>query len=104
MVLSELVGHLSLLSVKMNKISKFIGEAIRELGKVTWPTRGAVLRLTIGVVIVSALFALFISFVDVWVTRGVKGLISTAGPNPAADQPAPQLDVNDIQFDAEPVN
>jgi len=89
----------------MNKISKFINEAIKELGKVTWPTRSTVLRLTIGVVVVSALFALFISFVDVWVTRGVRGMISTFGTAPSPEGAAPpQINFDDVQVDAETVN
>ena len=44
----------------MKKIVRFVKEAITELGKVTWPTRATVIRLTIGVIVVSIMFAIFV--------------------------------------------
>ena len=60
----------------MKKIIKFVKEAIRELGKVTWPTRSTVLRLTLGVLIVSAIFAVFVGLVDIGITKSLKGLLT----------------------------
>ncbi|OGB74492.1 preprotein translocase subunit SecE [candidate division Kazan bacterium RBG_13_50_9] len=59
----------------MNKITQFIKEAIVELGKVSWPSRMVVLRLTLGVIIISALFAIFVGIVDVGLTNGLRGLL-----------------------------
>jgi len=60
----------------MKKIIQFVKEALQELRKVTWPTRTNVLRLTIGVILISAVFALFIGLVDVGLIKGVEGLLT----------------------------
>jgi len=57
------------------KTKQFILEAIRELGRVTWPSRNSVLKMTVGVVIVSALFGLFASVVDLGITAGLRQLL-----------------------------
>lgn len=59
----------------MNKVVKFVKEAINELGNVTWPTRPLVFRLTIGVLIVAILFSIFVGVVDVGITKGLQGLV-----------------------------
>ena len=43
---------------------RFVGEAISELRRVTWPTRQETTRLTIMVMAVSAIIGLFLSLVD----------------------------------------
>ena len=60
----------------MNKITTFVKEAINELGKVTWPTRATVIRLTLGVLVVSIIFAIFVGVVDVGLTKGLQGLVA----------------------------
>ena len=59
----------------MNRITAFIKEAIQELGKVTWPSRATVIRLTIGVIIVTAIFAVFIGIVDIVLNQGIEQLV-----------------------------
>ena len=60
----------------MKKIIKFVKEAIMELGKVTWPTRLTALRFTLGVLVVSAVFALFIGLIDIGLSKGIAGLLA----------------------------
>ena len=59
----------------MNRITAFIKEEIQELGKVTWPSRATVIRLTIGVIIVTAIFAVFIGIVDIVLNQGIEQLV-----------------------------
>lgn len=60
----------------MKGLVKFIKEAYQELQKVTWPTRQAVLRMTIGVIVISAAFALFIGVVDIGLTKGLEAMLT----------------------------
>lgn len=57
------------------KIKQFLSEAIRELGRVTWPSRATVLRMTVAVVIVSALFGLFAGLADLGITTALRELL-----------------------------
>jgi len=59
----------------MNKIKQFLQEALRELARVTWPSRATVLRMTIGVVVVAALFGLYAGLVDFGVTSALRELL-----------------------------
>jgi preprotein translocase subunit SecE len=65
---------------------EFSREAWQELRKVTWPSRETVLRLTLIVLVISALIAVYIFLFDnlftMTITNGIVG-----GPTPA---PAPQ--------------
>ncbi|MBU1092666.1 preprotein translocase subunit SecE, partial [Patescibacteria group bacterium] len=86
------------------KIIQFIKEAIVELGKVTWPTRLTAIRFTIGVIIISAIFALFIGVVDIGLSRGVEALISWAGSRQVAPSSSQSVQVQpgDIQVETTP--
>ena len=91
----------------MKKIIQFVKEAIQELRKVVWPTRVRVLRLTVGVILISAAFALFIGLVDVGLTKGIEGLLAWVGQRQAApsDNQATspiQIQPGDIQVDTTP--
>lgn len=108
MVLNGLEEHRSSLNVKtMKKIIKFVKESLQELAKVTWPTRATVLRLTVGVIIVSVLFALFIGVIDIGLTNGLRGLLglfaksNTSEQSGASSQPI-QINPGDIQVDTTP--
>ncbi|GAC1488697.1 MAG: hypothetical protein NVS1B1_05370 [Candidatus Limnocylindrales bacterium] len=56
---------------------RFAQESWQELRKVTWPSRESVIRLTIIVILISALIALYIFLFDnlftAVVTRGILG-------------------------------
>ena len=60
----------------MKKVIQFVKEAVRELQKVTWPTRTGVFRMTVGVILISAAFAIFIGLVDIGLTKGIEGLLT----------------------------
>ncbi|MFH0912182.1 MAG: preprotein translocase subunit SecE [Patescibacteria group bacterium] len=91
----------------MKNIIQFIKEAIHELGKVTWPTRRDVLRMTVGVLIFSAAFALFIGLVDIGISKGMEGALawlaqrSQSSASSASSSPI-QIQPGDIQVDTTP--
>jgi preprotein translocase subunit SecE len=108
MVLKEPEELPSSLNVKiMKKIVKFVKESLQELAKVTWPTRDTVLRLTVGVIVVSILFSLFIGVIDIGLTNGLRGLLgllsknSTSQQSSSTSQPI-QINPEDIQVETTP--
>lgn len=48
---------------------QFIKEARSELGKVVWPTRREVTRITIGVIVLSLAVALYLGAADYGLTK-----------------------------------
>ncbi|HET8568756.1 MAG TPA: preprotein translocase subunit SecE [Candidatus Limnocylindria bacterium] len=67
-------------------MTRFAQEAWGELRKVTWPTRETVVRLTIIVLVISALIGLYIFVFDnvftQVITRGILGEGPGATPPP----------------------
>jgi preprotein translocase subunit SecE len=65
---------------------EFSQEAWSELRKVTWPSRETVIRLTMIVLIISALIAAYIfafdNFFTLVITKGVVGAPSSPTPPP----------------------
>lgn len=59
----------------MFKAFSFLGEVWEELGKVTWPTRQEAIRMTVTVVIVSGVIAVFIGGLDYILLNIVSKLI-----------------------------
>ncbi|HEX7456611.1 MAG TPA: preprotein translocase subunit SecE [Candidatus Nanoarchaeia archaeon] len=59
----------------MFKITRFLGEVWEELGKVTWPTRQEAVKMTLTVVIASALIATFIGGLDYILVNFVSSLL-----------------------------
>ncbi len=59
----------------MNKIIKFIKEAIEELGKVSWPTRDAVIDSTIVVVVSVIVVSLILGIIDRILSEIVRAVI-----------------------------
>lgn len=53
----------------MNSAGVFLGQVREELGKVVWPTRNEVTRLTSVVIIVSLLVGLFLGGIDYVLTK-----------------------------------
>ncbi len=91
----------------MKGIVKFIKEAIQELKKVTWPTRQTALKMTIGVIIISAAFALFIGAVDIGLTKGLETMLAfIAEHKQSATQTSTssplQVNPGDIQVETTP--
>jgi len=54
---------------------RFIGEAISELRRVTWPSRQETMRLTIMVIIIAAAVGLFLGVIDLFFSRLLDLLI-----------------------------
>lgn len=107
MVSKEPAGRRSFLKDKfMKRIIRFIKESIQELGKVTWPTRSTVLRLTLGVMVVSVLFAIFIGLVDLGLTNGLRGLVTfieqRKGTSQSTGSSPIQINPEDIQVNTQP--
>lgn len=51
------------------QVATFLMEVREELGKVVWPTRDEVIRLTIVVILVSLLVGLFLGGIDFLLTK-----------------------------------
>jgi preprotein translocase subunit SecE len=66
---------------------QFAQECWAELQKVTWPSRETVVRLTLIVIIISALIAVYIFAFDNLFTRTItEGIVGAPGASPT---PAP---------------
>lgn len=65
-------------------VVRFTQEAWQELSKVTWPTPETVMRLTVIVLVISAIIALYILGVDnvftAVITRGILGAPEITAP------------------------
>ena len=48
----------------LNKLTSFLQESKLELSRVNWPSREETMRLTVTVIGISLLFALFLGFLD----------------------------------------
>lgn len=85
-------------------IKQFISEALRELSRVTWPSRITVIRMTIGVVIVSALFGLFAGLADLGITTALREMLvlkESRQASTSTGQSSPiQVNPGDIQVDS----
>ena len=67
--------------------------------KVSWPTRKTVINLTLVVIGVSLLFAIFIGAVDYVFTESIKLLTSLTTPTATSQTVVPDLDVGDIDIE-----
>lgn len=66
----------------------FAQECWAELQKVTWPTRETIVRLTVIVLVISAIIAVYIFAFDNLFTRTItEGIVGAPGASPT---PAPQ--------------
>ncbi len=76
-------------------IIKFLQEARTELAKVNWPDRKTVINLTLVVIGVSLLFAIFIGLVDYLLTGGVKWLTSFS--NSTGQATTSNIDISNVE-------
>ena len=60
----------------MTKVINYFSGVWEELGKVTWPTRQEALKMTLTVVIASAIFGVIIGGLDLFLTDLVSRLLS----------------------------
>jgi preprotein translocase SecE subunit len=67
---------------------RFAQESWSELRKVTWPERDTVIRLTVIVIVISGIVALYILGADKLFEITVnRGLLNQAGPSPTPGIP-----------------
>jgi preprotein translocase subunit SecE len=60
----------------MSKAVRYFTEVWEELGKVTWPTRQEAVRMTLTVIIVSAVIAVFIGGLDIILTNFISRVLT----------------------------
>ena len=60
----------------MKKIIKFLNEVRGELKKVTWPKRKEVLKLTLIVLLISGIIALYVGVLDLSFTKLLELIIT----------------------------
>jgi preprotein translocase subunit SecE len=53
----------------INKTSGFLGEVKTELGKVSWSTRQEIMGATVVVISITAILAVFIGVVDMFLSK-----------------------------------
>jgi len=59
----------------MNKITAYVRETRGEFSKITWPARNEAVRLTLMVVLFTAIFAVFLGAVDYAFGEVVKTIL-----------------------------
>lgn len=59
----------------MQAIVNYFSESVREFGKINWPSRAQTLRLTLAVIVFSAVLSVFMFTVDLGLNELVKRLI-----------------------------
>ncbi len=60
----------------MKKVIKYLKEVRAELGKVTWPKRKEVLKLTLIVLFISGIIAAYVGALDFAFTKFLESLLS----------------------------
>jgi preprotein translocase subunit SecE len=56
------------------KIINFVNDVIKEMKKVTWPTKEELIESTNVVIVASLLFALFTYLIDIGLVQLLKGI------------------------------
>ncbi len=56
------------------KIIDFFNDVVKEMKKVTWPTKDELIESTNVVIVVSLLFALFTYLVDIALVQMIRGI------------------------------
>jgi preprotein translocase subunit SecE len=88
----------------MKAILKFIHEARTELIKVSWPSRQTAINLTLTVIAITLVSAIFIGGVDYLLTQGVKGItFLSASSGTSQEVTTPPINLDDIQVETTPV-
>jgi preprotein translocase subunit SecE len=54
----------------------FTKQAVDELKKVTWPTRAEITRLTVSVIVISAVVGIFLGAIDFGLTKILETLLN----------------------------
>lgn len=61
----------------MEKKPKIFSDVFEELKKVTWPTKKQTLRLTLIVIVISLIVALYVGIIDVFLAKILEWLTKT---------------------------
>ncbi len=56
------------------KIINFVNDVVKEMKKVTWPTKDELIESTNVVIVASLLFALFTYLIDIGLVQLLKGI------------------------------
>lgn len=75
--MSEPCVKISPMANKSKETAGFVGEVKNELKKVTWPTRKETVRLTIVVIFISLIVALYLGIIDVLLAKLLEVLTKT---------------------------
>lgn len=70
----------------MRKAINFLKQTRAELDKVVWPTRLKALKLTLTVVVITAIFGLFITAVDFGLGKGIQFVVDSQGKQNSSGQ------------------
>ncbi len=81
----------------MKSIIKFFSEVRTELMKVTWPSRAAAISMTLTVLGVSVVFALYISGADLVITQGIRWITLHSQQKSGSTVTSSPIDLSDIQ-------
>lgn len=73
----------------VRKIFSFLKEARVELSKVIWPTRRRTIRLTAVVVVITALFGVFMGVVDYGLDQGLQSVLDATDGGGGAPEGQP---------------
>jgi preprotein translocase subunit SecE len=82
------------MTVKNNRLVRYIRDSYAEMKKVTWPTRKETIKITIVVIIISLSVAAFLGLLDYIFSLGIKEIITMKGAPTTIEAP---LQVNTIE-------
>ena len=60
----------------MEKVRKYINEVLAELKKVDWPSRNEVVKLTLIVLSISGIIAIYVGVLDLGFTKLLEAILS----------------------------
>lgn len=60
----------------MNRVINFLSEVKLEISKVTWPSRNEVIKLTLIVIVISAVGGIYIGAVDYGFTKALEFIVA----------------------------
>lgn len=61
--------------VKRNPFATYLSQSLDEFKKVIWPTRNEAIRLTIVVIVASALIGAILTIIDIGLAKAVDALL-----------------------------
>jgi preprotein translocase subunit SecE len=89
------------MTVKNNRLVRYIRDSYAEMKKVTWPTRKETIKITIVVIIISLSVAAFLGLLDYIFSLGIKEIITMKDVPNTIEAP---LQVNTVENTITPEN